>query len=148
MVASDSVSGPPPVTSSKRGCRHPNSDPLLRTVRVIAYMTRNERCRIGERAKARGIGISTHMLRSALMQKAPPAKPPAPPIPEVSRHTYSQLAQLGNSLNQLARWANIGGDEAPSAAQVLDTLDALMLVVYHVKLELVGGGMDRRNEEP
>jgi hypothetical protein len=45
---------------------------------------------------------------------------------------------VGQNLNQLARWANIGGDAAPSAADVLDTLDALTLAVYQIKLDLLG----------
>ncbi len=97
-------------------------------------MTRDGRSRIEERAKARGIGISPHLLRSALAQTLPPATPPAPSIPEVSQRLHSQLAQIGKNLNQLTRWANIGEDETPTVG---DVLDALTLVVYQVKLELV-----------
>jgi Bacterial mobilisation protein (MobC) len=122
----------------KRSRRDRASNPFLKTVQVVAYMTRDERTRIGTRAKAKGLGISPYMVRSALGQRLPAARPPAPPIPEVNRATYFQLAQIGNNLNQLARWANIGGGEEPTAHEVLETLDALIPVVRKVQLDVIG----------
>jgi hypothetical protein len=101
-------------------------------------MTRDERRRVEERAKARGLGISPYMLRVALGHALPKAKAPAPPIPEVNQATYFQLAQVGNNLNQLARWANIGAGEDPTAAEVLETLDALIPIVMRLRLEVIG----------
>jgi hypothetical protein len=122
----------------KRGRRDGGGDPLLKTVRFDVYMTRDQRRRIGERAKARGLGISPYMVRVALGHALPAVKAPAPPISEVNQDTYFQLAQIGNNLNQLARWANIGAGEDPTAAEVLDTLDALIPIVMRLRLEVIG----------
>src|SRR5258708_37945704 len=99
-------------------------------------MTRVELQRIDERAKTRGLAISQYMVRAALGQSLPSPKAPAPPIPEVNRDTYFQLAQVGNNLTQLARWANIGDGEDPTATEVLETLDTLIPLVMRLRLEV------------